>query len=205
MTPGVRTAASILAAAAMTFSVSAPAAQRQQPADPGKLPQTRVLPSSGTPLFRARMNALWRGIVTDSLHVALPAFFPRSAYLQVKQIPDAAADYRDRLLGNFRADLHAAHLLLGSDAASARLVGVRVPREWAWIPPGYCYNRVGYWHAPGSRLVYRERGRLRSFGVFSLISWRGQWYVVHLARWDQPGTVDDPAPGIGTYGPPGGC
>jgi hypothetical protein len=205
MTLGARTAASILAAAALTFSVSAAAARHRELGDPGKLPQTPALPSSGTPLFHARMNALWRGIVADSLRAALPAFFPRSAYLQVKQIPNAAADYRDRLLGNFRADLHAAHLLLGGGAASARLVGVRVPREWAWIPPGYCYNRVGYWHAPGSRLVYRERGRLRSFGVFSLISWRGRWYVVHLARWDRPGTVDDPAPGIGTYGPPGGC
>lgn len=151
------------------------------------------------------MAALWRGIVRDSPAAALPAFFPRSAYLQVKAIADAAADYRDRLLGNFRLDLHAAHELLGPRAASARLVGVRVPHEWAWIEPGYCYNRIGYWHAPGSRLVYREGGRLLSFGIFSLISWRGEWYVVHLGPYDRPGTVDSPSSGIGSYGPPGGC
>jgi len=123
----------------------------------------------------------------------------------VKQIRDAAADYRDRLLANYRADIHAAHAFLGPGARSARLLAVRVPKEWAWIPPGYCYNRVGYWHAPGSRLVYREGGRVRSFGIFSLISWRGEWYVVHLAAYDRPGTVDDPSPGAGSYGPPGGC
>jgi len=64
---------------------------------------------------------------------------------------------------------------------------------------------VGYWHAPGSRLVYREQGAVRSIGVFSLISWRGQWYVVHLSSYDSPGTVDSPSTGRGTFGPPGGC
>ncbi len=105
---------------------------------------------------------------------------------------------------NFAADVHAAHRLL-AEGGAATLRYVSVPREWAWIAPGGCYNRVGYWHAPGSRLVYRQGGRIRSFGIYSLISWRGQWYVVHLGLWDRPGTVLDPSSGMGTYGPPGGC
>jgi len=173
--------------------------------DPGRLPQTTALPSSGTARFHARMASLWRGIVRDSVAAAEPAFFPESAYLQVKQLPDPAADYRDRLLANFRADIHAAHLLLGRAPRRAKLVAVRVPRQWSWIVPGYCANRVGYWHAPGSRLLYRAGGQLRSFGIFSLISWRGEWYVVHLAVFDQPGTVDEPSVGAGAYGPAGGC
>ena len=203
--PGRLSAWAVAAVAAAAVAIPVQAAVERRTTDPGKLPQTTTLPSASTPRFRARMRALWRGIVDDSLAEAQPAFFPRSAYLQVKQIPDAAADYRERLLGNYRADIHAAHVFLGAGARSAHLLGVRVPREWAWITPGYCYNRVGYWHAPGSRLVYRERGRVRSFGIFSLISWRGEWYVVHLAVYDRPGTVDDPATGPGSYGPPGGC
>ena len=191
--------------AAVALAIPVQAAVERRVTDPGKLPQTTALPSSDSPRFRARLAALWRGIVDDSPGTARTAFFPRSAYLQVKQIRDAAADYRDRLLANYRADIHAAHAFLGPGARSARLLAVRVPKEWAWIPPGYCYNRVGYWHAPGSRLVYREGGRVRSFGIFSLISWRGEWYVVHLAAYDRPGTVDDPSPGAGSYGPPGGC
>ena len=151
------------------------------------------------------MRALWRGIVRDEPWTARSAFFPRSAYLQVKAIPAAASDFSQRLLRNFDLDIHAAHALLGRGSASARLVGVRVPREWAWIVPGYCYNRIGYWHAPGARLIYREAGELRSFGIYSLISWRGQWYVVHLGPWNEPGTVDSPADGAGTFDPPGGC
>jgi hypothetical protein len=151
------------------------------------------------------MAALWRAITHDDPAAATVAFFPRAAYLQVKAIPDAAADYSGRLLRNFDLDIRAAHAILGRDARTARLVAVRVPREWAWIAPGYCANRVGYWHAPGSRLVYRENGRLSSFGIFSLISWRGQWYVVHLGVWNRPGTVDAPSVGAGAFGPPGGC
>lgn len=195
----------LVAAVAAAVSASAPAGADRGRGDPGALPQTTALPSAGTVRFRARMAALWRGIVDDSPAAARPAFFPRLAYRQVKQIADADADYGDRLLANYAADIHAAHVLLGRTAASARLVGVRVPKQWTWIPPGYCYNRVGYWHAPGARLVYREGGRVRSFGIFSLISWRGEWYVVHLAVYDRPGTVDDPSAGAGVFGPPGGC
>jgi hypothetical protein len=173
--------------------------------DPGRLPQTRALPSSKAAPFRRRMIALWRGIVTDSVAAAVPAFFPRAAYLQVKQIANPPADYDNRLLAAYRADIGAAHRLLARGVSGARLLFVSVPREWAWIPPGYCYNRIGYWHAPGARLVYREKGRIHSFGIFSFISWRGQWYVIHLARFDQPGTVDAPALGLGQYGRAGGC
>jgi len=151
------------------------------------------------------MADLWRGIVTDSVTAAMPAFFPRSAYVQVKAISHPAADFRDRLVSAFRRDIHAAHELLGPGAATALLVGVSVPKEWAWIPPGGCYNAIGYWHAPGSRLVYEEAGHVRSFGIFSFISWRGEWYVVHMSGYDHPGTVDDPSAGRGTLGPPGGC
>jgi hypothetical protein len=188
----------------LAFAPAPSAEQARAGGDPGRLPQTTELPSLTTPRFRARMVALWQGIVRDSPGAAMPAFFPRSAYLQVKQIQDPSADYRDRLLVAYRADIRAAHDLV-TQGGRARFLSVRVPREWAWIPPGYCYNRVGYWHAPGSRLAYVQGGRVRSFGVFSLISWRGEWYVIHLAVYDRPGTVDDPSLGLGSFGPPGGC
>ena len=151
------------------------------------------------------MAVLWRGVVGDSAAAALRAFLPEAAYRQLKAVANPDADWRDRLLHGFALDLHAAHVLLGPEAAQARLVGVSVPAQWAWIAPGGCYNRVGYWHAPGARLRYVVDGRLRSFGIYSLISWRGEWYVVHLGLWNRPGTVIDPADGPGRFGPPGGC
>lgn len=188
----------VLAAAAVALVVAGAA----RATDPGRLPQTRQLPSATSAAFVARMRVLWHAIVADSPAAARPAFFPRSAYLQVKAVADASEDYRARLLANLAADVRASHRLVG---AHATLVRVAVPREWAWIPPGACFNRVGYWHAPGSRLVYRSGGRVRSFGVYSLISWRGEWYVVHLGVWNEPGVLVSPSAGVGTFGPPGGC
>jgi hypothetical protein len=149
------------------------------------------------------MSALWQGVITGSLAPARPAFFPESAYLQVKAIYDPQADYTDRLLGSFAADLASAHALLGAGVGSARLLSVVVPSQYGhWVPPGTCDNRVGYYEVPNSRLVYRDRsGQVRSFGIASMISWRGTWYVVHLGaviRSPGGGAVDDPEVGAGS-------
>jgi hypothetical protein len=178
--------------------------------DPGTLPQTTAFPSATAPQFDAEMRDLWRGIVSGSLAAAMPSFFPRTAYLQVKAVADPGADYQDRLVAEFGLDLAASHDYLGAGAAGARLVRVEVASsEATWIDPGGCYNRTGYWHAPGARLVYEEGGVQRSIGIASLISWRGTWYVVHLGAVLRPasggGVVDDPAAGSGTLPPPGGC
>jgi hypothetical protein len=179
------------------------------PPPPPGLPQTRALPSAATPVFQAEMTDLWTAVVTGQPETAARAFFPLSAYKQVKAIADPAADWNARLFGDFRLDVDAAHRLLGPGADSARLVRVIVPSaDAAWINPGVCYNSVGYWHVGGARLVYRQDGQLRSIGIASLISWRGQWYVVHFGaviRAGAAGLVDQPAAGPGVPGPPGGC
>ncbi|HLH64694.1 MAG TPA: hypothetical protein VKV27_03255 [Solirubrobacteraceae bacterium] len=151
------------------------------------------------------MEGLWTAVRTGRLAPGLAAFFPEAAYLQVKAIADPAADYQSRLIGDYRLDIAAAHALLGTSAASARLVGVRVPEPYAhWVSPGACYNRVGYWEVPNARLLYRAGGVLRSFGIASMISWRGVWYVVHLGAVLHPagvGVVDDPSLGPGASAP----
>jgi hypothetical protein len=181
---------------------------RRRPS-PGSLPQTHAFPSSGTAQFRAEMAALWSAIVTGSADRALPAFFPEQAYVRLKAIPSAESDWRERLVGDLRLDVGAAHALLGAGAASARLVAVRVPGEYGhWVPPGVCYNAIGYYEVPNSRIVYREDGRVRSFGIASMISWRGEWYVVHLGavlRSGDEGVVDEPSAGVGSSTDSGTC
>jgi hypothetical protein len=172
----------------------------------GALPQTRARPSTDSPAFRAAMQDLWLAVTTGQPSLALPAYFPLAAYQQVKAIDDPAADWHGRLWYDFTLDVGAAHRLVGADA---RLVRVIVPTSDAvWINPGVCANRLGYWHVPGARVVYREHGQERSFGIASLISWRGVWYVVHFGavlRSVVTGIVDQPAAGPGVPGPAGGC
>jgi hypothetical protein len=180
------------------------------PPPPPGLPQTMALPTASSQVFSGEMTDLWTAIVTGNPSVALQSFFPLSAYQQVKAISDPTADWNTRLAGDYVLDIMAAHAYLGAQAGSAQLVQTIVPSPQyaSWIVPGVCYNKVGYWHVPGSRLVYRVGGELRSIGIASLISWRGQWYVVHLGavtRAAATGVVDDPSLGAGNPGPPGGC
>jgi hypothetical protein len=155
------------------------------------------------------MTALWRGVRLGQVRPALAAFFPEGAYRQLKAIYNANADWTSRLVGDYTLDIGAAHALLGPDAASTRLLSVEVPPGFAhWVPPGACYNRVGYWETPNARLVYEAERQVRSFGIASMISWRGVWYVVHLGavlRTGQAGVVDDPSVGTGTAVPSSTC
>ena len=41
-------------------------------------------------------------------------------------------------------------------------------------------NKLSYWRVYRTTLHYTEDGQDMSFPVTSLISWRGEWYVVHL-------------------------
>lgn len=190
-----------------TTTTTAPPPSTTTTTGPGTLPQTDALPPATSPQFGTEMAALWRGVVGDDVTAAMTSFFPKSAYEKLKSLADAAADYEDRLVADFRADIGAANALLGSSASSATLVGVHVPEQYAhWVTPGVCTNSIGYFEVPNARVIYQVGGAVRSFGIASMISWRGQWYVVHLGTVVRPtgttrGVVDDPAtgPGVSAY------
>jgi len=173
------------------------------PRPPGTLPQTHAFPSSTTAGFHTEMAALWRGVVTGHVRDAMPAFFPEAAYAQVKAIASPRKDWTDRLVHGYALDLAAAHALV---RPGAQLVRVDVPSHYGhWVPPGACYNGVGYFEVPNARVVYRQAGELRSFGIASMISWRGVWYVVHLGAVGQSGVVDEPEAGAGASAPSSTC
>jgi len=151
-------------------------------ADSASLPQTHDEPAASGPALEARVQALWDGIVADDPDRAMAFFFPLGAYRQVKDVPDPAADWKRRLVAAYAQDVHALHARLGGDAASAKLLGLDVPQARArWVDPGEEYNKIGYWRVFGSRLRYDVGGTSGSFEIKSLISWRGEWYVVHLS------------------------
>jgi hypothetical protein len=170
------------------------------------LPQTSALPRTDDAAFASLEDDLWLAVTTGDAKYALPAFFPEKAYEQVKAIGDPAADWRGRLWYYFTLDTAALRPLIKPDATLTKIV---VAASYAqWIPPGACYNKVGYWHLPGARVVYRQGGATHSFGIASLISWRGDWYLMHFGaviRSGPGGVVDDPELGAGIPGPPGSC
>jgi hypothetical protein len=172
------TAAHAPDAAASALPPPAPSAS----ADPATLPQTRDRPVASGPAFESRVAALWDGIAADDPARAMPFFFPLGAYQQVKDIGNPEGDWRHRLVAAYAHDIHALHARLGDAAARAKLTGLEVPEPRArWVDPGEEYNKIGYYRVFGSKLRYEVDGEARSFDVKSLISWRGEWYVVHLS------------------------
>jgi len=150
--------------------------------DPASLPQTRDLPLAQGPAFESRRQALWEAIVNDDPDRAMTFFFPLGAYQQVKDVTDPAADWKHRLVAAYRRDIHALHARLGTDAGAAKLIGLEVPESRArWVEPGEEWNKIGYYRVFGTKLRYSLAGEERAFDVKSLISWRGEWFVVHLS------------------------
>ena len=155
-----------------------------------------ALPSSQSAQWQRALADFWQAVRTDDTVAAIPAFFPLSAYQQVKPMSAQAADYdwHTRLVGHYLLDLRALHTWLGPHAASARLLGVDVPEKTAtWVRVGAEYNKLRYWRIYDTRVRVSVGSRVRSFGIASIISWRGEWYVVHLgSTTGPPGTVLDP-------------
>jgi hypothetical protein len=171
-----RSAASEPLATEATTTTAAPSL------DPGSLPQTLVRPSTADAAFGARVQALWAAVISGQPTDALAFFFPLSAYLQVKAVADPAADWRQRLVADYDQDIATLHNQLTGSAGSPTFVGIEVPASTAvLVRPGVEFNRLSYWRVYNSHIQYRVGGAVRSFVIASMISWRGEWYVVHLS------------------------
>jgi hypothetical protein len=176
------TSAAAVTTVTTTVSTTAPPTTAST-TDPGALPQTDERPAATGATFTAGVQGLWQAVQQDRPELAMPFFFPQAAYLQVKAIADPATDYQQRLIANYEQDIHTLHAQLGADAAGAQFASVDVPDAQAvLVQPGGESNRLPYWRVYGTTLHYTEDGQARSFPVTSLISWRGQWYVVHLGQ-----------------------
>jgi hypothetical protein len=161
--------------------MTAPAPTTTTEPDPQFLEQTPDKPSATSARFTAGANALWKAIVTDDPEVAMPFFFPLGAYEQVKAISNPESDWRTRLVAAYREDIHALHNRLGSRVSAAQLQGIDVPEGQAtWVQPGAEYNKGSYWRVFNAQLRYTVDGQAGAFPIASMISWRGEWYVVHL-------------------------
>ena len=132
--------------------------------------------------FQAGLAGFWQAIVTDNPAPAMPFFFPLSAYVQVKAISNPASDWLQRLVAAYQTDIHSLHRSLGAGAAGAQLTGIDVPNTAQWVQPGAEYNKGSYWRVYSSQVHYTVGGQAGSFTIASMISWRGEWYIVHLAH-----------------------
>ncbi len=145
-------------------------------------PQTQDLPSSNDPGFQARLSSLCTAIIEGSPEKGHSAFFPLVAYRQVKAISDPDRDYKFRLLKHFDRDIIEYRRRIAKKRTPIKCSGLRIAQAQArWMKPGSEYNRIGYFRVLRSQLdLTGADGNTTTLEVTSLISWRGQWYIVHL-------------------------
>lgn len=145
-------------------------------------PQTDEKPVTSDARFQTRVALLCKAIIDGTPEVAHDSFFPLVAYRQVKAIEDPDRDYRLRLLRHFDRDILDYHRRVAKKPGPLRCAGLKVPEGQArWMKPGSEYNRIGYFRVLRSQLGLTDTNENTfSLEVTSLISWRGQWYVVHL-------------------------
>ena len=153
--------------------------------------------------FGNAVHDIWLAVTAGNPEYALPAFFPEKAYEQVKAIADP--ECRLGRTGSGTTSPSTWPLSTSSWPANRDAhQGHRPDSVRAVDPEGACSNSLGYWHVPGSRVVYRQAETTYSFGIASFISWRGDWYLVHLGALSRSGAygiVDDPEAGRGRLRP----
>ena len=151
----------------------------------GSLPQTPALPPAVTHGLTQRIRDLLEAIATDDVTYGIPAFFPVQAYVQTKSYSDAAHDWKTRLIPEYAVDIGALHRTIDPSGSPLRLLGYAVDDPSSiWVLPGEEFNKGPYWRVYYATVSYGAGGQRGSFTINTMISWRGEWYVSHIASFN---------------------
>lgn len=126
----------------------------------------------------ALARALFDAIVADDPTRAAELFFPRPAFLQIKDIADPGR-YYDQLYKRFFSDVHALHARLAG-LPDVHFERFELSKRGGFIQVHEEANRLPYWAARHNVLHYRSGSRALSFEVRVLITWGNRWYLIHL-------------------------
>ena len=139
-------------------------------------PHHRARPEPSSAERRARQ--LFQAILRDDPQLAEGVFFPRSAFLLVKDLRDPGA-YFDQLHARFAADNHALHKRLPG-LEHAQFERFELARRGGFVAVREEGNRLPYWASRHSLLHYTSQATHHHFEVRVLITWDDEWYVIHL-------------------------
>ena len=156
--------------AASQPSTDVPASNRADLNDPPPRPPADDAAQKAKLLFDA--------IVSDAPERAESVFFPRAAFLRVKDMRDPGR-YYDRLKRRFEQDIHALHAAL-PDPANARFERFELAKRGGFVRVREEANLLPYWASRHSFIHYRVGDQALRLEVRVMITWDDRWYVIHL-------------------------
>ncbi len=127
--------------------------------------------------FEAKAATLLNAIEKNDPDSALPVFFPKEAFVQLKAI-DKPEAYYEQLVTWFREDIAREH---------ERLV-VQDPLTFAGLKPGSCKwkakgseaNSIPYWSCSKTQILVKVGKKTETLTVHARINWGKDWFITHL-------------------------
>jgi len=164
----------------MGLALASGVASAQTPSKPvhNRPDQREPSPRPDASSAERRAKQLFEAILHDDPKRAEGVFFPRAAFLLVKDIRDPGA-YFDQLHARFASDIHALHKRLPG-LTHAHFDRFELVRRGGFVAVREEGNRLPYWASRHSVLHYTSEGARHQFEVRVLITWDDEWYVIHL-------------------------
>jgi hypothetical protein len=179
---GAAPSASVATAPSAAPAPSASAALGPDGLDPSWDLKNGQRPSAPSDDLTAKASHLFAAVQKDDPSLAADYFFPRAAFLPVKDIGNPGK-YWDTLFRTYNRDIHDLHVKHASKMANAQFVDIQPGSPAKWVPPGEEANKIGYFRSFNAKVRYRDGETYGHFDVRVSITWQGKWYITHLLPW----------------------
>jgi hypothetical protein len=161
-----------------------PAASSSASDDAGALaaPLDAGAPPAPVDELQARAKKLFEAIQKDEPEIAMAMFFPREAFLALKDVKDPSA-YWDKLVKEYKAHIHSHHKKLGKKASECEFEALELnAKTQVYVAPKKEFNKTGYNKVTKSKLKYKLKGKTKTLDVATMIDHDSKWYVTHLKQ-----------------------
>jgi hypothetical protein len=139
-------------------------------------------PNASSEDLTGKASRLFAAVQKDDPTLAADFFFPRAAFLPVKDIGNPGK-YWDQLFRTYNRDIHDLHVKHRTKIEGAQFVDIQPGSPAKWVPPGEEANKIGYFRSFNAKVRYRTGDNYGSFDVRVQITWQGKWFITHLLPW----------------------
>ena len=139
-------------------------------------------PSATSGDLTAKAARLFSAVQQDDASLAADFFFPRDAFLPVKDIANPGK-YWDQLFRTYHRDIHDLHVKHRAKIDGAQFLDIQPGSPAKWVPPGEEANKIGYYRSFNAKVRYQKGDAFGHFDVRVSITWQGKWFITHLLPW----------------------